>query len=79
MWCTGHSKAAKPVAMRLRSGDAVIMSGPARMCYHGVPRVFGENSTGDNAMGVGAGGDVFAAFAEHMRTTRINISIRALM
>ncbi len=63
--------------MRLRSGDAVIMSGPARMCYHGVPRIFGEDSTRDSEMEAGAGGDVFAPFAEHMRTTRINISIRA--
>jgi alkylated DNA repair protein alkB family protein 1 len=29
----------KPVPIRLRSGDAVFMSGPSRFAWHGVPQV----------------------------------------
>jgi alkylated DNA repair dioxygenase AlkB len=28
--------------MLLRGGDVIVMSGRARRCYHGVPRVFGR-------------------------------------
>ncbi|XP_067011569.2 nucleic acid dioxygenase ALKBH1 [Anabrus simplex] len=35
----GPSVEDKPAAMFLRSGDIVIMSGPSRLCYHGVPRI----------------------------------------
>ena len=36
----GGTRDVPPLPLLLRSGDAVIMSGPARSCYHGVPRVF---------------------------------------
>lgn len=32
---------AKVVAMRLRSGDAVLMTGQSRYAWHGVPKIFG--------------------------------------
>ena len=37
----GSEKSEEPecVVVRLRSGDAVVMSGPARFAWHGVPRV----------------------------------------
>ena len=35
----GRTREAEPTAMLLRSGDALIMSGEARRCYHGVPRI----------------------------------------
>jgi len=35
----GQTKDVVPTAVWLHSGDAVILSGPARQCYHGVPRV----------------------------------------
>ncbi len=35
----GQTKAVKPVAMYIRNGDVVIMSGPARLAYHGVPKI----------------------------------------
>ena len=74
----GQTKEEQPSAIRLHGGDVVIMSGPARMCYHGVPRVFGEDGTpGDGAHDADPGNGEYAAFAEHMRSTRINISIRA--
>ena len=75
---TGQTKEEQPIAIRLHGGDAVIMSGPARMCYHGVPRVFAEDGTpGDGARDTDSGKVEYEALAEHMRSTRINISIRA--
>jgi alkylated DNA repair protein alkB family protein 1 len=35
----GTTKEVAPTALLLRSGDAVVLSGEARRCYHGVPRV----------------------------------------
>ena len=31
----GRTKAEKPVALLLRSGDVVAMTAPARLCFHG--------------------------------------------
>ena len=75
---TGQTKEEQPRAIRLHGGDAVIMSGPARMCYHGVPRVFGEDgSLNDSSSCADPEDAAYAAIVEHMRSTRINISIRA--
>ncbi len=47
----GHaSKAQAPTALLLRSGDAVVLSGPARRCYHGVPRVLTGQAAIENAV-----------------------------
>ena len=35
----GQTKAVRPQALILRSGDVVIMSGPSRLAYHSVPKV----------------------------------------
>ena len=35
----GRTKAVDPVAMYIRSGDIVVMSGPARLSYHAVPKI----------------------------------------
>ncbi len=35
----GESKDQKPLAIRLDSGDLVIMAGRSRRCNHGVPKV----------------------------------------
>lgn len=29
----------EPIGVQLDSGDLLIMSGPSRTCYHGVPRI----------------------------------------
>jgi alkylated DNA repair protein alkB family protein 1 len=36
------SKADPPTALLLRSGDALVLSGLARQCYHGLPRILTE-------------------------------------
>ena len=35
----GKTKAIRPVAMYIRSGDIVVMSGAARLSYHAVPKI----------------------------------------
>ena len=35
----GESKSIHPQAILLHSGDVVIMSGPSRLAYHGVPKI----------------------------------------
>lgn len=70
----GATRDAPPAALLLRSGDAVVMAGPARRAYHGVPRVFTDAPA--PALTVSGESDLFAPFAAHMHTCRINISIR---
>lgn len=38
----GETRDEPPIAMFLRSGDAVLMAGPTRRCFHGIPRTFVE-------------------------------------
>ncbi|BDA46478.1 probable nucleic acid dioxygenase ALKBH1 at C-terminar half [Coccomyxa sp. Obi] len=66
-----------PVAMRIRGGDAVVMAGHARQCYHGVPRVFmGTSSACWPAEEGSTEAERLRPFAQHMHDCRINISIR---
>ena len=83
-----YSKQDPPTALLLRSGDAVVLGGAARRCYHGLPRVLvgGEGGGGGcggaaefAALGVEEGEEgeaAFLPFARHMQRCRINISIR---
>ena len=71
----GATRDVQPLALLLRSGDAMVMAGPARRAYHGVPRVFTDAAPAP-ALEVSTEGDSFGPFAAHMRTCRINISIR---
>ena len=44
--CGGRTRDVAPTALWLRSGDAVIATAPARLCYHGVPRIMAGTSPG---------------------------------
>ena len=35
----GQSKTIKPIPIMLKSGDLVVMSGQARLAFHGVPKI----------------------------------------
>ena len=39
----GESRAVRPQALLLQSGDVVVMSGPSRLAYHGVPKILGPS------------------------------------
>jgi alkylated DNA repair protein alkB homolog 1 len=76
----GHeNRDAPPTAMMIRSGDAVILGGESRKCYHGVPRVF-EADDGHFALPNALHADAWdaddAGMAQYIAHTRINISIR---
>jgi len=71
---------AEPTAMMVRSGDAVILGGESRKCYHGVPRVFASHEGDDArfALPPALRPDAWDdhALAQYISHTRINISIR---
>ena len=57
----------KPLALYLQSGDVVIMSGPARKCFHGVPRVVADTLSPE-----WQDDPIYTS----MRHTRINLNVR---
>ncbi len=67
----GQTKDVVPTAVWLHSGDAVILSGPARQCYHGVPRVM-PGQLACAAITTATDGGI----TDYMQRTRVNISIR---
>ncbi|KAJ9517750.1 hypothetical protein QJQ45_004048 [Haematococcus lacustris] len=84
----GPTRDTSPTALLLRSGDCVVLAGPARCCYHGVPRIFTDKPLMpalEEATAAAAKASPcqeiatqVAAFARHMRSCRINISVRAV-
>lgn len=71
----GKSREENPTAMFLRSGDVVLMAGPARGCFHGVPRIFVDPEESDLPKFDGFDKS-FAPFLDYIRTSRINLNIR---
>ncbi|KAJ7685103.1 hypothetical protein DFH06DRAFT_1157455 [Mycena polygramma] len=71
----GLTRDTEPVPILLRSGDVVIMSGPAcRRAFHGVPRILENTLPAHLAAQLDESHS--APFAEYMGTTRININVR---
>nr|XP_043608476.1 alpha-ketoglutarate-dependent dioxygenase alkB [Erigeron canadensis] len=73
----GKSRNDQPLAMFLRSGDIVLMSGEARERFHGVPRIFTDTENAD----IGALEKQFSdeddgCYLEYISNSRININIR---
>ncbi|KAH9857657.1 hypothetical protein C2E23DRAFT_805233 [Lenzites betulinus] len=63
-----------PTAILLRSGDVVVMSGPAcRRAYHGVPRIL-EGTLPPHFEGEDEEG--WGIYEEYLRNTRINVNVR---
>jgi DNA alkylation damage repair protein AlkB len=74
--------AVHPLVLRLRSGDAVIMSGPSRFAWHGVPQVirntcpdFLENWPAD---GIDEHDTKYFHWKGWMKTKRINLNARQM-
>jgi alkylated DNA repair protein alkB family protein 1 len=66
----GPTKATPPVALRLRSGDVVVLSGEARANYHAVPRIV---ATEDSPWVDGSTDENVLAY---LKRHRVNVSIR---
>ncbi|KAI3733345.1 hypothetical protein L6452_12788 [Arctium lappa] len=73
----GKSRNDEPLAMFLRSGDIVLMSGEARERFHGVPRVFTDTENAEiGALEKQFSGENDICYLEYIKTSRININIR---
>jgi alkylated DNA repair protein alkB family protein 1 len=88
----GQSRAVKPTALYLSSGDVVVMSGQARLAFHGVPKItkepllqsvfdYDERSgslTGDEfkSSGFYVGDEEWAEYYDYIKLNRINLNIR---
>lgn len=80
-------KGTKMAALRLRSGDVLVMSGAARWAWHGVPRVIGGTcpeylsswpcSQGENGDGRD-GEQVYEAWRDWLGGRRINLNVRQM-
>lgn len=67
----GHeTKDIAPTAMLMRSGDVIVLSGQARTCYHGVPRILSTNALHPT------GHHEERDLLEYLGAHRINVSIR---
>ncbi|KAF9005595.1 hypothetical protein BDQ17DRAFT_1240252 [Cyathus striatus] len=75
----GLTRDTEPVPILLRSGDVVIMSGPAcRRAYHGVPRIL-EGTLPPHLQRASLKQDEQGAwqpYEDYLHTTRININVR---
>lgn len=74
----GKSRDDEPLAMFLRSGDAVLMAGEARECFHGVPRIFTDKEHSEIAalekqLSISSSD---RCFFDYISSSRININIR---
>lgn len=73
----GKSRNDEPLAMFLRSGDVVLMSGEARECFHGVPRIFTDVEQSEiTHLKKHLSDESDCSFLEYIKTSRININIR---
>ncbi|GAB4845185.1 hypothetical protein Ancab_038593 [Ancistrocladus abbreviatus] len=73
----GKTRQDEPLAMFLRSGDIVLMAGEARECFHGVPRIFTDDSHAEIApLETHLSSEADNCFLEYIRASRININIR---
>ncbi|KAI9456642.1 hypothetical protein BJY52DRAFT_1204692 [Lactarius psammicola] len=73
----GLTRDVAPIPILLRSGDIIVMSGPAcRRAYHGVPRILEGTLPAYLDEGATVTGETWAPYAQYMRTARININVR---
>ncbi|EJD05912.1 uncharacterized protein FOMMEDRAFT_145266 [Fomitiporia mediterranea MF3/22] len=72
----GPTRDQEPVAILLRSGDAIVMAGPAcRRVYHGVPRVL-EGTLPERLDIRSCPGSDWAIYSRYLQSTRINVNVR---
>lgn len=73
----GLTRDIAPIPILLRSGDVVVMSGPAcRRAYHGIPRILEGTLPAHLGEGIHVDDESWLPYARYMVTTRININVR---
>ena len=70
----GRTREERPTAMLLRSGDLVVMSGDARRCYHGLPRILSSREPMKSSRQGAQGGGL--SVEGYLAGHRINVSVR---
>ena len=84
----GAESSVKHIVLRLRSGDAVYMSGASRFAWHGVPQVIGgtcpdwlrpwpAKAATDGTISLD-GSEAFESWRNWMETKRINLNVRQM-
>lgn len=77
-----RSKTETPIPILVRSGDAIVMSGESRYCYHGVPYIYPIGTEGmvredDEDINYGSVGSFHdEIIKEYLIKSRININVR---
>lgn len=84
----GAESSVKHLVLRLRSGDAVYMSGPSRFAWHGVPQVIGGTCpawlrswparTATDGKVTVDDSDAYEPWRDWMETKRINLNVRQM-
>lgn len=69
----GQTLDEEPIAVKIGSGDVVVMSGECRLAYHGVPRIFSSDTKFD---ALSEEGSVDEAIASYLNKNRINMNVR---
>jgi alkylated DNA repair protein alkB family protein 1 len=81
----GKTKLEEAIPLFLKSGDAIVMSGDSRLCYHGVPSIIPENvelhltgQSGTTAIFDASKEDqeTYKYVAEYLKDNRINMNSR---
>ena len=75
----GNEDGSKHATIRLRSGDAVLMSGESRFAWHAIPKVL-SNTCPNWLEPWPAGGNprAYEQWRDWMKTKRININVRQM-
>ncbi|OZJ06153.1 hypothetical protein BZG36_01040 [Bifiguratus adelaidae] len=68
----GKTRDTPPIAMYLRSGDTVVMTGEARDCFHGVPRIL-EDTCPEYLL---TDESDWQIIRDYIRHSRINLNVR---
>ena len=69
----GTTRDEQPIPLLLQSGDVVVMSGPSRRIFHGVPRIRDDVAFDGLDQSLRRNEPSMADF---MRSTRINVNVR---
>ena len=84
----GTSRDVAPIPLLMRSGDAVVLAGLSRRCYHGVPRIFVSGEGCVDGRGVALGCPEWLGnpdawpeepdVARYIAGGRVNVSVRVV-
>ncbi|KAI8073115.1 hypothetical protein BC940DRAFT_211513, partial [Gongronella butleri] len=66
----GKTKEVEPIPLCLYSGDIIVMTGPCRKAYHGVPRIL------EDTLPRHLGKAAWPIFGDYMEQSRINVNVR---